>query len=170
MLNDSETYDNFNRLWRKYRRIVWLMCLSYARGDFALGADYSQECAYMLIKLAKTLRADSGTPAEFKWVMRVVRTTLRKYKYSGHIVTAQLSEAAEIPNPEHSDKARETLKALMAHLDADDRSFLELYSFGYSLNELADFYEISSSEAKRRFARIKQKLIEINQKHRYYEH
>ena len=169
MSNDNETYDNFNRLWRKYHRIVWFMCLSYARGDFALGADYSQECAYMLIKLATNLRADSGTPAEFKWVMRVVRTTLRKCKHSGRVFTAKLGEADEIPDSNHGDKARETLKALMAHLDADERGFFELYSFGYTLNEMADFYEISSSEAKRRFARIKQKLIEINKKHRYYE-
>ena len=63
---DEKTYNRFYSLWRRYQRMIWLLCISYARGDEAVGYDYSQECALALLSFVDDLKADEGSFAEFK--------------------------------------------------------------------------------------------------------
>ena len=166
---DEKTYNRFYSLWRRYQRMIWLLCISYARGDEAVGYDYSQECALALLSFVDDLQADEGSFAEFKWVLRLVHSTLRRCKQSQFIVTQPIDNEAEFSVSTEGSKARETLEALMSHLDDDDRAYFALLVEGYKLKELALFYNIGESAARMRYMNIKKKLHIINKKYHYYD-
>lgn len=166
---DEKTYSRFLALWHRYQRMVWLLSISYARGEEAVAYDYSQECALALLTFIDELGADEGSFAEFRWVLRLAHSTLRRCKRSQLIATLPLGDEIQCVDTTPDNKAREILEALMSHLDDDDRAFFSLIVDGYKLKELASAYGISESVAKKRYMYIKQKLNIINKKYHYYE-
>ena len=68
----------------------------------------------------------------------------------------------DIPQDDNNKEAIEQLYNLILQLPAYDQKLLQLYIEGWSGTEISKMMQISESNVTTRIARIKEKLIEIN--------
>ena len=68
----------------------------------------------------------------------------------------------DIPQDDNNKEAIEQLYNLILQLPAYDQKLLQLYIEGWSGKEISKMMQISESNVTTRIARIKEKLIEIN--------
>ena len=97
------------------------------------------------------------------WIYRVAMNTAISWRRNRlkQIETQPLYDY-DIPQDDNNKEAIEQLYNLILQLPAYDQKLLQLYIEGWSGGEIAKMMQISESNVTTRIARIKEKLIEIN--------
>lgn len=97
------------------------------------------------------------------WIYRVAMNTAISWRRNRlkQIETQPLYDY-DIPQDDNNKEAIEQLYNLILQLPAYDQKLLQLYIEGWSGKEISKMMQISESNVTTRIARIKEKLIEIN--------
>lgn len=97
------------------------------------------------------------------WIYRVAMNTAISWRRNRlkQIETQPLYDY-DIPQDDNNKEAIEQLYNLILQLPAYDQKLLQLYIEGWSGTEISKMMQISESNVTTRIARIKEKLIEIN--------
>ena len=97
------------------------------------------------------------------WIYRVAMNTAISWRRNRlkQIETQPLYDY-DIPQDDNNKEAIEQLYNLILQLPAYDQKLLQLYIEGWSGTEISKIMQISESNVTTRIARIKEKLIEIN--------
>jgi len=111
-----------------------------------------------LLRCIGTLRADYTAQQRYRWLQRLMDHTLADYR-KHKVPTVAFHRVPDIAVESNEDY--ELLEALLAHLEPDERIFIEEHLQGYTYGELAEKYGITVETARQRYHRLKNKLLTI---------
>jgi RNA polymerase sigma-70 factor (ECF subfamily) len=149
-------------IWEKHTGLVQRL----VRRFFGPGPDHSDVCQEVFLRLFKRLselRDPAALPGFIVSItLGVARNEVRRRRIRAIVGLSPTDELPNLTTPALSSEAREAVRALYRVLDqlgAEDRSlFVARYVEKMEMTEVASAHGISLSTAKRRIARLAQRV------------
>lgn len=154
--------SKYTSLLRRHRKLVWRLCLRYARYDSDRCADMVQEVSIALWERFGRLRANASTLEEKAWVYWNTRYILGRMQHQRRFDTVPINEWMEDTLADERDGGNDCLEDLLSRLTEEDRTLVKQWLDGYKAEEIGEMTGMTRNNVYQRMFRIIQKLKKIN--------
>lgn len=152
-----DIYERYISLLATYRRHIAHFCVSHC-DNRADAEDLAQDIYAALWRSIATLQPDSTPRQQNRWLFRLMRGVYaRRLRKKLPFLHADIDKVAGLVQP--VDNNREIINDLAADLSDDERLLLARHLDGYSAEELAAEFGVTSAVIRKRMQRIKEKII-----------
>lgn len=155
---------DFTRFCQLYSNALHRYCLKVVKGDEAESYELHQQ---VLIRIARSPKPFSDERSLWRWMSRIVRTTLidmhRKRKRYGDAMHAYWEHLTNQSKnlQQHDSVLSATLLEVLGEMPEIDRELLEKkYLGGWSYQALADHLDLSAKAVESRLTRARIRLRE----------
>ena len=158
--------EKLRRLYDIYEQPMYRIAFAVL-GDSQAAEDSVSEAFLRIIRHLRRI-GEPDSPKTKKYIIKVIRSTsIEQYRKRRHFYNreAPIDEALQLPD-ENTDIEREVFarqpSEILGCLTADERRMVELRcGYGLSWKETADRLSITEAAARKRFERIKKRLISM---------
>lgn len=159
----EELNDEYPRLYRRHREMVWRMCERYAGHDLDLARDLAQDVYIALWLDYEALRARGNLKVERAWVWWHTRTILSHHSRRRRLAPLPGGYDNADSERQQREEMLEHLQHLTAHLLPAEQEVVRLYLEGYSHAEIGTMTGRSTAAAKQMMHRAMQKMKQLNE-------